>query len=277
MLYLLLACTGAPADSTDTAPVGDGEYHVQWSTDPAPPEAGDHAEITATVIGPNGAPVEQLTLFEGAFLHTFIVPRDLSEFVHVHQEDETDVTTDELKSATFTYHAEFEVSGDYLIDFDFAAEGRYRYEVGQITAVGTPAQAASPTEDDTLVRVVDDVTVEIVWDVAPIAQQEAQWHLHLTSGDPAVEVTDVVQWGGADAHVGIVDWSASAFYHTHAWYPDMENAAPGDAMPPLYPGPDLPFHYTFPAAGRYRAWTQFARAGAPDEEYTVAFDIVVGE
>lgn len=276
MTLFLLACGGVPTDSSDTSPVGDGAYHVQWSTDPSPPEAGDHAEITATVIGPDGAPVEQLTLFEGAFLHTFIVPRDLSEFVHVHQEDETDVTTDELKSATFTFHAEFEVSGEYLIDFDFASEGKYRAEIGLLAAVGEPAQAEAPIEDDAVVRTVGDVTAELVWDVAPVAGQEAAWHLHLTSQDGA-DLTDLVQWGGADAHCAIVDWADSQFFHTHAWSPEMENAAPGDAMPALYPGPDVPFHYTFPAAGRYRAWTQFARADAPDEEYTVPFDIVVGE
>ncbi len=278
-LLLLLGCVGTPTDSTDTAPTGDGAYHVQWSTDPSPPNAGSHAEITATVIGPDGAPVKQLTLFEGAFLHTFIVPRDLSEFVHVHQEDETDVTTDELKSATFVYHAEFEEAGDYLIDFDFASEGRYLAEIGQVTAVGEPAEADAPTEDDATRRVVRDVTAQLVWDVAPIAQQEAEWHLHLihTDGKEKSEVTDLVQWGGADAHAGMVDWADTRFFHTHAWYPGMENAAPGDAMPSLYPGPDLPFHYTFPTAGRYRAWTQFARVGAPDDEYTVPFDIVVGE
>lgn len=272
---MIAACADPAVDtaSGDTAQ-GDGAYHVEWTTDPEVPEAGDHAEMVATVIGPDGAPVDDLQLFHGAFLHTFLIPKDLSSFGHVHQEDEEEVTTDDLRSATYTFHIEFETAGEHLLDFDFAHQEQYLAVVDEISAVGEPAQAPAPIEDDTTVRTDRDVTATLTWDVAPTALQESAWQIHLVD-EAGEEITDIVQWGGADAHVEMVDWGATSFYHTHAWYPDMDQVTPSHEMPHLYTGPDIPFHYVFPAAGRYRSWVQFARESAPDEEYTMAFDILV--
>ena len=100
------------------------------------------------------------------------------------------------------------------------------------------------------------------------------WTLHLVD-DLGADVTDVVQWGGADAHVEMVDFAGTSFYHTHAYLPGMADAPPGHDMPHVYPGPDIDFHYVFPWAGRYRMWIGFARESV-EEEFTLPFDVVVG-
>lgn len=270
MLFGLLAC----ADPGAGDPVGDGAYHAVWSTEPTPPEAGGHTDMQVTIIGPDGWPVEDLQSFHGALVHTFLIPRDLSAFDHAHQEDDEAVDAEDLKTATFHIHTMFSTAGPYLLDFDFAEHDQYLAVLDEIEAVGEPAQLDAPVEDDATSVTVRDVTATLEWAVPPVVGAEAIWEIALTDTEGA-DITDVVQWGGADAHVQMVDWGSTTFLHTHAWYPGMEDTTPGHEMPHLYPGPRIPFHYTFAAAGRYRAWTQLAREGAPDEEYTFPFDIVV--
>ncbi|MFZ5476804.1 MAG: hypothetical protein ACOZNI_08525 [Myxococcota bacterium] len=271
MFWILIGC-----ESGVTPPEGDGEYHVLWSTDPDPPQTGVHNELTLQVIGPDGLPVEDLQSYHGAFLHTFVVPKDLSGFDHVHHEDADDVDADDLREATFHLSAEFSKGGASLLDFEFAHQNEYLQQIDTVEVSGSPGQASAPVEDDATERTTRDVVATFTWDVPPEAGQEAIWHVSLsdTDGD---DVTDVVQWGEADAHVQMVDWEATVFLHTHAWYEGMEGTKPGHDMPHLYDGPDIPFRYVFPAAGRYRTWMQVARAGAPDDEYTFAFDVEVPE
>ncbi len=276
MLWLFLACETATPDDTanDTATTGTGEYVVEWSTEPAPPEAAGITEITAQVLGPDGAPVRDLILFHGAFLHTFLIPKDLSAFGHAHQEDDEEVSGEDLDIATFKIHAEFPVGGPYLVDFDFAQGNSYLSFVDSADVVGEPMQGDAPVENDATSVVAEGLTASIAWSAAPIAGVESVWTLHLVD-DLGADVTDIVQWGGADAHVEMVDFAGTSFYHTHAYFPGMADSPPGHDMPHVYPGPDIEFHYVFPAAGRYRMWIQFARESV-EEEFTLPFDVVVG-
>lgn len=270
----MLAFFACAAVEDSAGLTGTGDYVLTWFTDPTPPPAGEHAEMHVQVVGPDGEPASNLQYFHGAYVHAFLVPHDLASFGHAHQEDEEEVDAEDLREADFHMHAEFPVGGPYLVNFDFAAEDEYLSRVDRAEASGDPAQLAAPVENDATEATDGELTATLVWAVEPVAGQEAIWSLWLR--DASGEVGDLVQWGGADAHVSMVDWEATRFLHTHAWYPDMENARPSHDMPHLYPGPELPFRHVFPEPGRYRAWTQFAREAAPEDEYTVAFDIVVG-
>lgn len=271
MALFLLAC--AAGDDTGVW-AGDGEYHAVWSTTPDPPRAGEHSELVVTIVGPDGHPVEDLQSFHGALVHTFLIPHDLSAFDHAHQEDEVEISAEDLRSATFRVHVEPSRAGPYLLAFDFAHQDAYLSALDTLEVAGSPAQADGPVEDDAAEVTVGEVTARLEWAVPPVVGVEAIGEIVLTDATGA-DVTDVVQWGGADCHFQLVDWTASTFLHTHAWYPGMEDTTPGHDMPHLYPGPRIPVHYTFPASGRYRSWTQLARAAAPDEAITFPFDVVV--
>lgn len=275
MIVLALLAGCPPAEPTETDSILPGVYTVEVSTDPDPPVAAQAAEVWLTVRGPDGEPVEDLQAAHERVVHTFLIPRDLQTFAHLHHEDFYPLTAGDLRSGTFHFPYAFPASGGYFLSFEFAHQNQYRSFGTSIEVDGSVPQLAEPVLDLATTAQSGDVTAELVWDVPPKAGQEAAWRLYLTTPDG--EVGDIVQWLGADAHAAIVSTDLSYVGHTHAWVAGMEDAPPGHAMPHQYDGPDLPFRAVLPWAGSYKIWVQFARADAPDEPVVVAFMFEVPE
>ena len=118
------------------------------------------------------------------------------------------------------------------------------------------------------------VTGTLTWDAPAVPGFEASWNIHLTDASGA-DITDLVQYLGADAHVFIATTTLDFSAHSHAWFPGMENVAPGHPMPTVYVGPDLPFHYVLPTAGFYRMWVQFTREAEPEQAIVLVFTVLV--
>ena len=275
-MLLLLACVG-PDDSAapaDSAPIGSGSYEVAWSADPSPITAGVQSELTTTITGPDGVPVDDLQQTHERMVHNLFVSADLQSFQHVHMEDYTTITADDLRTATFHFPLVLPMSGRTRAVFDYAHENQYLQTLDWIDVGGDVPQLDAPVEDDTSTRTVGDVVATIEWTVAPIAGFDAAFMIHLQDLD-GNDITDVVQWLGADAHSIATTFDLVWVGHTHAWVPGMENAAPGHEMPHLYPGPDIELHTVYPMGGRHQMWVQFAREAAPDVPYTVPFQFEV--
>lgn len=280
LVLLVAGCTSSP-DSADSA-TGDtdascagatGAYAVDWHTDPIQAVAADPAELWMTVLGPDGCPVDDLQQNHERMLHVFVISADLASFEHRHMEDQYTITADDLRAATFHFTEAFPYSGRFRLAFDYAHENQYLNTLDWADIGGDIPQLDAPVIDTTTTRSVGGMDISFAWETPAIATYEAQWALTVTEGGE--DVTDLVQWLGADAHAAIVSEDASYVSHTHAWFPGVENMQPGMEMPHNYPGPYLPFHFTFPAAGMYKVWTQFARADAPDEPYLVDFWVEV--
>jgi hypothetical protein len=274
MLLFLIACTSDPDSDTSggecDAQDVPSEYDVRIGTDPDPPVAGESARFQVSVLDGNGCPVDDLQQTHTRMIHTVFVSADLEDFQHVHQEDFEDITADDLAAATFHFPITFPTAGDRLVIEDFAHLNQWLQSTQHLTVAGGPAQLPEPAIDLAATVAVRDVVVELVWEIPPVFGAEARLGAYVRDED-GNDVTDLVPWLGADAHVVFVSADLSEAGHTHAWSEGMENMSPGMKMPALYPGPFLPFHYTFPAAGLHKGWIQFAREAAPDDEYTVPF------
>lgn len=271
LLLALVGCAGRAEDS-DTLFLPTG-YRVVASTEPSPPQAGETVEITLRVFA-NDEPAENLQRTHERMIHTFLIPRDLEDFAHVHHEDFAEVTAGDLKQATYHFPFAFPTSGEHMLFFEFAAENQYRTDGVWAMVEGEPAQLEDPVLDLATTTQDGDLHAELRWDVAPVAGEEAQFTLILTD-DTAQPVTDVVQWLGADAHVALVHSDLSWVGHSHAWISGMENAPPDHVMPHTYDGPEIPFRTTFPTAGTHRMWAQVARAGAPSAPALLRLDFEV--
>lgn len=265
----------APADDTGDSGslcvAATGEYDVAYHTEPSPAEVGGDNELWFTIYGRDGCPVDDIQENHERLVHTFVISQDLEHFAHQHMEDFYEVTADTLRTSTWHFPPDIPASGNYLLVWDFAHENQYLQDMGWMETVGEPAQLAAPNVDFYTSVVVDGVRIDLVWDTPARADYEAQWHVHATDAGTGAELTDFVQYLGADAHVAVVSEGMGWAAHSHAWFPGMEDMMPGMEMPHTYPGPDLPFHFTFPAEGTYKMWVQVARADAPDDALVVPF------
>ena len=281
LLLGLAACTSAEdsaGDSAaDTAEAPITDYVVTYALDPDPLVAGAASEFTFRIRDQLGRPVPDLQTTHDRIVHVQSVSRDLTSFQHLHEEDYAALTADDLRNSTFHFPLTVPLAGDYYVVYDFADHNQYLTRADWLTATGEPAQAAAPdlTPVDTVTA--DGVTGTLSWDTTAVPGHEAAFTVHLTdaAGEVGTDNDPLVQYLGADAHLFItttaLDWS----YHTHAWYPGMDNVAPGHTMPHTTDGPDLPFHAVLPVAGTYKMWLQFTRASDPAHVYVLPFVFTV--
>jgi hypothetical protein len=268
-MWWMLACT---RDGDTDYPPLPGIYDVLVDVTPEPPVALEPAEVQYQVLR-DGAPVEDLQIAHERLVHVFVLRGDLETFDHTHHEDFAAVTADDLRTATFRFPHTFSASGPFVLAFEWASENRYHTDRVDVLVAGDVPQLDAPEATPVDVVVRDDVTARLRWDTAPVVGQEAAFTVVLE--DDAGPVTDLVQWLGADAHLANASLDLEIVGHTHAWVPDMDEAAPSHTMPHLYPGPEIPFRHTFPAAGTYKLWAQFARSGNVETPYTMPFIVEI--
>ena len=276
VLLTLLACTSQPDSDPHACESGSipSDYVVGVSTSPSPVVAGEEVEMTLALTDQDGCPIDDLQESHERMIHTLLVSRDLESFQHVHHEDFYEVTADDLRNATLHFPVTFPASGDTLAVFDFAHRNQWLQETQLLEITGAPPQLDEPILDHATEFSIEDIHVSFAWEVAPVAGVESSIILTITDQTGA-DVTNLVQWLGADGHVAFVRADLTTAGHTHAWFPGMETMSPGMTMTPLYTGPTLPFHYLFPSAGTWKGWFQFARSGRPDDPYVVplVFDV----
>ncbi len=276
-MLLLLACTGGPesAEPEDSAEPIPSAYEVRWSTAPDPLIAGQEGSFSLQVTDQDGRPIDDLQQSHQRMIHAIFISSDLEDFQHLHQEDYETITADNLKNASFSFPITPKLATEYRIAFDYAHRNRYQHTEAGLRVVGEPAALESPILEELSIAEDRGLRAELSWDVPPAAGYEAAWRVNITEVDGGEEVTDLVQWLGADAHAVTADVGLNAVGHTHAWFPGMEDAPPGHDMPHQYTGPDVPFHYSFERAGAQKMWIQLSRADAPDTPYLFPFVFTV--
>ncbi len=264
----LVGCAQTPPPPL--SPLG---YAVEWSTAPLPLEAGAEGEFTLQVLGDDGEPVDDLQQNHERMVHTVFVSADLRTFVHAHQEDHEPITALDLRSAKFSFPLALPAAGEYVVAFDYAHRNQWLQTLDRLRVGGSPAQEAEPDLRGGETWSGEGLSATLAWDAPPTVGVTASWDVVLRT-DAGEDVTDLVQYLGADGHCVFVSADLEWLTHTHAWSEGIEDMAPSMEMPHLYPGPAVPFRAAFPVEGGWRMWCQFAR-GAPDEVVTVTFPFEV--
>ena len=230
-------------------------------------QAGVESDFRFQILGPDGAIVDDLQQSHERMVHFLFISKDLESFQHLHHEDNYAVTAETLRCGDWHTPVIPSFSGTYRLAFDYAQANQWLSTHDWAEVGGEPAQRDAPVVDPATEADVAGMHVALTWDTAAVAGFESQWSILIT--EDGADVTDLVQWLGADAHAVVVSADAEFVTHTHAWIPGVENMTPGMAMPHQYPGPYVPFHFTFPSAGWPKMWIQFARAADPETPFTV--------
>lgn len=270
MILFLLACAGAgKTETADTGPHEVTAYEVRWSTDPDPLVAGETGTMTLQIVDQAGRPIENLQVNHERMVHTVLVSDDWSTFQHLHHEDFAELSAEDLRTATFRFPVTLPYGGRYLVLFDYAHRDQWLQSTGELVVEGEPAQQAAPDTTPTTVVEAADLVATLTWEVPAQIGIESAWSLDLVDGD-GDDVTDLVQYLGADGHAAIVDEAVSGGVHTHAWFPGVTDMAPSMDMPHQYTGPYLPFHFVFEEPGPHKMWVQLQRESV-DEVYVLPF------
>jgi hypothetical protein len=209
-----------------------GEYKLDVAQIQKRPGAG-LSGLKFTVRDPeSNAVVKDFLTIHERFFHLFIVGRDLEYFEHVHPEPATD------GSFVLTHAIP---PGEYMLIADFLPWGGTTQMVQRALIVGGTAPAG--------LRVVTTHAVRITVQTEDFAAGKYAC-LTFTVTDPKTgkPVTDLEPYLGAPAHMLLVRADLTDAVHAHP-----EEIATG--------GPVVSFHPLVPAAGDYKLWVQFQRAG----------------
>jgi hypothetical protein len=187
--------------------------------------------------------VRDFALVHEKAFHLFVVGRDLRYFAHVHP----DVAADGRLHLDQRLEA-----GEYMLIADFLPAGGTSQMVQKAIIVTGPEGDAPSSVDPRGLSVrmdADDLAVG----------KHAMLTFAVTDAATGAPVTDLEPYLGAPAHMLIVRRDLSDAIHAH---PQEQVTA----------GPTVSFHPIIPAAGDYKLWIQFQRAG---EVSTSAFEFTV--
>lgn len=215
--------------------------------------AGRSVPYVFTVTGPDGAPVTAYTESHEKELHLIVVRRDLVGFQHVHPTRSPD--------GTWTVDLDLSEPGAYRVfaDFEPAALGDGLTLGADLFVGGDFSPAPLPPAAAT-----DRVGgFDVALDGAAVAGEETE--LVFTLSEEGTPVTDLQPYLGAFGHLVALRGGDLAYLHTHP----AQDAHPGDVG-----GPQVRFATTFPTAGTYRLFLDFAVDGTVR---TAEFTVTVGE
>jgi hypothetical protein len=242
-------------------PWAQREYLVDLRTTPAAPKAGVPIRFRVAILDPDSREtVHDFAVLQEKRLHLFVVSQDLTEFAHLHPEQQAD--------------------GSWIVDHTLKHPGYFRVFTDFAPYAGTPQvlgrtlvtaghsgdlETSIPRlrADQPLVRTVGDTTVRLV--VEPpeiIAGHTVRLQYEFSAG--GAPVTDLEPYLSGWAYGVAFSQDGLEHVRSHAL-----EAPPADVADPRG-GPTVRFDATFPRPGPYRIWTMFKRHGVVS---TVPFTI----
>ncbi|MDA8326137.1 MAG: hypothetical protein M0033_07950, partial [Nitrospiraceae bacterium] len=122
---VLLASSAVSAGMrTSLSAPGHEKITVRLKTIPARLVAGKPATLFISITGPEGKPVQGLTVMHERIMHVIITGQDFSRFAHIHPEDFERLTPGVIKKAGFRLRYAFPEGGRYAVGTSFAVRGR---------------------------------------------------------------------------------------------------------------------------------------------------------
>jgi methionine-rich copper-binding protein CopC len=237
---------------------------VSFSTDFSTVSAGLPTALEFSIRTNEGA-VPRLVAQHERLVHVIIISKDMTEFFHVHPDDLSALTTENVSNATFSVPFTFPKAGKYLIGIDYASGLSSRNSQMQVEIGGVPQQ-------------------EMEASIYPLRTSHEGYELTLQPGFPVVgqpatlvwriekdgeDVLDLEPYLAAAMHVAVIKDDFSEFVHAHG-----EVHLPGAPVPAASPtgvhnhapppprfGPLIEAHPVFPSAGVYTIFAQFKHRG----------------
>ena len=301
MVFGLLGCQ----KTQETVLIGqpDGPYRLALSVSPPQPRSQEQVSLTYRVSdAKTGQPVSDLQILHERALHTFIVSRDFRTFVHIHHEDFSPLTAQDLAVATFHYPYTFPTAGEYLLAGEFTHKDRSWVKQFRLP-VGDHSQQPEVTVDLTKNKTFGQYQAVLTTSPdPPLAGYDTELVLHLSHQD-GTPVTDLGLYLGTEVHMASWRTDGTNFGHQHTYTPEMAammNAMRDHTTNPnhmaqmmvqlmrgpqkqVYYGPELPVHHFFPTPGTYTIFFECAPGSKPlvadfmvkVEEYREGMDTTV--
>jgi hypothetical protein len=202
-----------------------------------------------------GAVVQRFESVHERLFHLFVVSRTLDYFAHVHPALRS--------SGALDVDITVPRAGAYDLIADFVPEGGAPQLVQRaVVTAGFPGpltRAATPAPD--LSDKIDGSIRVHLTAPDPRARREQLLTFELFDAATGAPVRDVEPYLGANGHLLVVSSDFASVFHSH---PVAEVSSPR--------GPTVVFQALFPAAGTYRMWAQFQRAGRIS---TVPFTVAI--
>jgi len=239
---------------TSVKPSVLGEFKLLIITEPRTPRAGEKVVLRFAISNPeSGVLVKDYVINHEKLFHLFIVSQDLSEYQHVHPEQQPD--------GTFLVQTVLPLAGAYKLHADFFPRGgtpqiiHRELETAGYAKNSSRIPALKP--DASLVKSLDGMTITLKPGGRLVAGMLIPLTYQLHDSVTGKPVADLEPYLGAWGHTVILNADQSEYLHTHP----SEMLSGSVDRTSLRGGPEVEFKAMFPAAGDYRIWTQFQRAG----------------
>ncbi len=246
---------------------------VDYSVNPESVKAGEQTELVFVVKTAAGETVSAFEIVHEKPMHLLIVSEDLSEFYHLHPEQQTD--------SKFKTSFTFPHGGYYRLYADFTPTGN-----GQIVkdftqmVIGTERAKVPLQADKNFEKTVDGLRVVLKPDAVLENGKEAMLNFQVFDAVTNQPVTDLEKYLGELAHFVIISEDLRDFVHAHPVSRDNVKSTEhsshehGEKLMSQDAESIVSAHVTFPNAAKYKIWAQFQRGG---KIITVPFVVEVGK
>lgn len=249
------------ADNTDATTTL--AYHAELKTEGALVKAGEPVTLKLMIRDAKGGIVRNLQVVHESLIHLLVISDDLSEFYHLHPEQQSDGTFDSTHI--------FPQAGNYWLYVDYTPPNTsQRVDQLGLKVSGKERTAVVLVEDESAIKTVDGLRVTLKPSKSLRAGEEVMLGFAITDERTNEPVTDIQPYLGALAHFVIISTDGTEFLHAHP----MEKTEKLAAHDVRHEVIQVSAHTSFPRAGLYKVWAQFQRSG---QIITVPFVVRVAD
>lgn len=270
------ANTTATTEIKRTELTENARYAAELKIEPGAVQAGQEVTLNFSVKDKQGAVTKNLKVVHEKLMHLLVVSDDLAQFDHVHPEQQQ-------ADGSFRLKYKFPNGGVFKLYTDFTPQDSEQIiNVFEVNVAGEKREKTPLVADKELTKTVDGLTFSIKVNQPIKAGSATGLDFYVTDAD-GKPVTDLQPYLGAMAHFVVISEDTTKFLHVHAMEGKMTESKGtegnqkmdhGDMEMDVKPNannpgkPTVQAHTEFPAAGLFKLWGQFQRAG---KVYTVPF------